>query len=101
MRNAAADATTLLQSFKQAVPMTAAAVMPLPWRREVTAAAADALTAEAVAVSQAKSDDDVARLQNLALKQQQAPPLSANQAVSLLVSALCSGMAASLLVVSL
>ena len=100
MRNAAADATTLLQSFKQAVPMTAA-VMPLPWRREVTAAAADALTAEAVAVSQAKSDDDVARLQNLALKQQQAPPLSANQAVSLLVSALCSGMAASLLVVSL
>ena len=94
MRNAAADATTLLQSFKQAVPMTAAAVMP-PWRREVMAAAADALTAEAVAVSQAKSDDDVARLQNLALKQQQAPPLSANQAVSLLASALCSGMAAS------
>ena len=94
MRNAAADATTLLQSFKQAVPMTAAAVMPPPWRREVTAAA-DALTAEAVAVSQAKSDDDVARLQNLALKQQQAPPLSANQAVSLLASALCSGMAAS------
>ena len=93
MRNAAADATTLLQSFKQAVPMTAA-VMP-PWRREVTAATADALTAEAVAVSQAKSDDDVARLQNLALKQQQAPPLSANQAVSLLASALCSGMAAS------
>ena len=92
MRNAAADATTLLQSFKQAVPMTAA-VTP-PWRREVTAAA-DALTAEAVAVSQAKSDDDVARLQNLALKQQQAPPLSANQAVSLLASALCSGMAAS------
>ena len=70
MRNAAADATTLLQSFKQAVPMTAA-MMPPPWRREVTAAA-DALTAEAVAVSQAKSDDDVARLQNLALKQQ--PP---------------------------
>ena len=94
MRNAAAAATTLLQSFKQAVPMTAAAVMP-PWRREVTAAAADALTAEAVAVSQAKSDDDVARLQNLALKQQQAPPLSANQAVLPLASALCSGMAAS------
>ena len=94
MRNATADATTLLQSFKQAVPMTAATVMP-PWRREVTAAAADTLTAEAVAVSQAKSDDNVARLQNLALKQQQAPPLSANQAVSLLASALCSGMAAS------
>ena len=88
MRNAAADATTLLQSFKQTVPMTAQ-------RSNGGGGAADALTAEAVAVSQAKSDDDVARLQNLALKQQQAPPLSANQAVSLLASALCSGMAAS------
>jgi hypothetical protein len=66
MRNAA-DATTLLRPLKLELPAAHCdGGQGAAWRRWWR-------TAPEAAVSQAKSDD-VARLQNLALKQQQEPP---------------------------